>query len=221
MGFDKLGFHLPSLIVYIVNFVLLLVILYFFAYKRLLAMMDRRSERIRDGLEAADRAREEASHSQQQMEEKMAESRRESQRLLEQARETAERFRQEEQARAKEEVERFIAAAREDIQRERDRAVQEVRRHFAGLAISAAEKVVRRSIDEEAHRELIEDGRNGILVPKKDPQAIAGAIDRLVSDRELYDSLSNQAEHYIRTNHSAEIAAREYEKLYGKLMSET
>ena len=75
--------------------------------------------------------------------------------------------------------------------------------------------------DIPGNRELIEDGRNGILVPKKDPQAIAGAIDRLVSDRELYDSLSNQAEHHIRTNHSAEIAAREYEKLYGKLMSET
>jgi len=154
---DKLGFHLPSLAVFVVNFVLLLAILYFFAYKRLLAMMDRRSERIREGLEAADKAKEDASRSQERMEQQMLESRRESQRLLEQAREASERYRQEERARAQEEVRDFIGRAREDIQRERDRAVDEVRRHFAGLAITAAEKVVHRSLDENAHKELIEE----------------------------------------------------------------
>ena len=95
MGFDKLGFHIPSLVVYAINFALLLTVLYFFVYKRLLAMMDRRSERIREGLEAADKAREEAARSQERMEQQMTESRRESQRLLEQARESAERYRQE------------------------------------------------------------------------------------------------------------------------------
>ncbi len=157
MGFDKLGFHLPSLAVFVVNFVLLLAILYFFAYKRLLAMMDRRSERIREGLEAADKAKEDAAHSQERMEQQMLESRRESQRLLEQAREASERYRQEERARAQEEVRDFIGRAREDIQRERGRAMDEVRRHFAGLAITAAEKVVHRSLDENAHKELIEE----------------------------------------------------------------
>lgn len=157
MGFDKLGFNLPSLIVYLVNFVLLLVVLYFFAYKRLLAMMDRRSDRIRQSLEAADKAQEEAARSREQMEKQLAESRREGQRLLEQAREAAEKFRQEERARAQEEVHAFIEKAREDIHRERDLAIDEVRRHFAELAIAAAEKVVRRSLDESAHRELIEE----------------------------------------------------------------
>jgi F-type H+-transporting ATPase subunit b len=157
LGFDKLGFHLPSLAVFAVNFVLLLAILYFFAYKRLLAMMDRRSERIREGLEAADKAKEDAARSQERMEQQMLESRRESQHLLEQAREASERYRQEERARAQEEVRDFISRARKDIQRERDRAIDEVRRHFAGLAITAAEKVVHRSLDENAHKELIEE----------------------------------------------------------------
>jgi len=167
LGFDKLGFHLPSLIVYLINFVLLLAILYFFAYKRLLAMMDRRSERIREGLAAADNAREEAARAQERMEQQITESRRESQRLLEQTREAVERYRQEEHARAKEEARGFIERAREDIQRERDRATEEVRRHFAGLAITAAEKVVHRSLDEDAHRELIEEVlREGEELPR-------------------------------------------------------
>jgi len=167
LGFEKLGFHIPSLIVYIVNFLLLLAILYFFAYKRILGMMDRRSERIRDSLEAADRAREESARAREEMEQRMAESRRESQALLQEAREAAERHRQEEHARVREEVRDFIEKARRDIREERDRAIDEVRRHFAGLAIAAAEKVVRRSLDRNAHTDLIEEVlREGEELPK-------------------------------------------------------
>ena len=154
---EKLGFHIPSLIVYIVNFLLLLAILYFFAYKRILGMMDRRSERIRESLEAADRAREEAAQSREEMQGRIAESRRESQTLLEQARQSAEKYRQEAHLRAQEEARAFVERAREDIQLERDRAIDEVRRHFGELAIMAAEKVVRRSLDKDAHKELVEE----------------------------------------------------------------
>ena len=73
--------------------------------------------------------------------------------------------------------------------------------------------------DIPGNRELIDDGRNGIMVPMKDPKAIAGAIDRLLRDGDLYNSMSNQAKDHIRKNHSAERAAREYEKLYEKLTS--
>jgi len=49
----------------------------------------------------------------------------------------------------------FIARARADIQRERDAAIQEVRSHFGDLAITAAERVIRRSLDRRAHQELV------------------------------------------------------------------
>ena len=52
------------------------------------------------------------------------------------------------------ELERVRADA--NIHRERDAAIEDLRREFAGLAISAAEKVVRSSLDEEGHKELIE-----------------------------------------------------------------
>jgi len=35
--------------------------------------------------------------------------------------------------------------------------VAQLRREFAGLAIRAAEKVINRSLDRQAHRELIEE----------------------------------------------------------------
>ena len=155
LGITELGINLPSLIAYLVNFVILLGILMVFAYKPLLRVLDQRSERIRESLEAADKARAEASSSQQAIEEQMNQARREGQALLEQAREAAERYRGDEMDRARREAEAFVERARSDIQRERDVAIQEVRENFGDLAITAAERVIRRSLDRQAHQELI------------------------------------------------------------------
>lgn len=152
---DKLGIHLPSLIIYLVNFSLLLGLLYLFAYKPILRMMDQRADRIKESLGSAEAARDEATRSQADTQRQLNEARAEGQRLIDQAREIAERYREEEKERARQEAEAFVARAREDIQRERDTAIQEVRVHFANLAILAAEKVIERSLDQDAHSELI------------------------------------------------------------------
>ena len=75
--------------------------------------------------------------------------------MLDQAREAADRYREEEMTRAREEAQNFVERARDDIQRERDAAVAEVRANFGDLAITAAERVIRRSLDRQAHQELV------------------------------------------------------------------
>ena len=151
----ELGVNLPSLVAYLINFIVLLGILFLFAYKPLVRLMDQRAERIRESLEAADQARLEAASSKEAVEEALNEGRREGQRLMDQAREAAERFRSEEMVRARNEAEAFVERAKADIQRERDAAVEEVRANFGDLAITAAERVIRRSLDRQAHEELI------------------------------------------------------------------
>jgi F-type H+-transporting ATPase subunit b len=153
---EDLGLNFPSLIVFLVNFLILLGILYLFAYKPILRVMDQRSERIKESLEAADRAREDAAKSQEDTQRQLNEARVEGQKLIEQAREMAERYREEERERARQEAEAFISRARADIQRERDTAIQDVRSHFAELAIAAAERVIERSLDRDAHAQIIE-----------------------------------------------------------------
>ena len=152
---ETLGIHFPSLLIYLVNFLIVLGLLFAFAYKPILRLMDQRAERIRESLEASERAREEAASSQQAVEEQLVEARREAQRIMDVAREAAERFRAEEMERARNEAETFVARAQSDIQRERDAAIEEVRANFSDLAITAAERVVRRSLDRQAHEELI------------------------------------------------------------------
>ena len=153
--FETLGVHVPSLLIYLVNFLLVLGILGLFAYRPILRLMDQRADRIRESLEASERAREEAATSQEAIEAQLVEARREGQRIVEQARESAERFRAEEMERARNEAENFVERARADIQRERDVVIEEVRASFGDLAITAAERVVRRSLDRQAHEDLI------------------------------------------------------------------
>ena len=152
---ETLGVHLPSLLVYLVNFLLVLGLLFAFAYRPILRLMDQRADRIRESLEASERAREEAASSQQAVEDQLVEARREAQRIMDVAREAAERFRAEEMDRARAEAEAFVSRAQADIQRERDAAIEEVRANFGDLAITAAERVVRRSLDRQAHEDLI------------------------------------------------------------------
>lgn len=155
LGVTELGINLPSLVAYLVNFIILLGILGLFAYKPLLRMLDERTDRIRESLEAADRARQDAASSQEAIQQQITEARREGQRIMDQSREAAERFRTEEMDKAHQEAESFVERARTDIQRERDNAIQEVRTSFGDLAITAAERVIRSSLDRRAHEELI------------------------------------------------------------------
>ena len=82
LGVTELGVNLPSLVAYLVNFILLLGILGVFAYKPLMRMLDERTERIRESLEAADLARQEAANAQEAIQEQITEARREGQRIM-------------------------------------------------------------------------------------------------------------------------------------------
>ena len=155
MGLTDLGVNLPLLIAYLITFVILLAVLYQFAYKPMFSVLDQRSDRIRESLAAADQAREAAASSEANIAEQLNEARREGQHLLDQAREASQRFREEEMEKARKEAEDFVERARSDIQRERDAALEEVRVGFGDLAITAAERVIRRSLDRQAHDDII------------------------------------------------------------------
>lgn len=156
-GIAALGVDLGSLIVYLVNFGILLLILYFVGYKRLLGMLDQRSRKIRESLEEAERVRQEAAQRQAEMQASLDQGRQESQRIFAEAREMAERFRQQEAERARRDAGLMVERAKVEIQRERDAAIEQVRQEFGALAVTAAERVIHRSLDPLAHQDLINE----------------------------------------------------------------
>ena len=55
------------------------------------------------------------------------------------------------------EAERLVTRAREEVVREKQQALVELRTQVADLAVAAAGKILRRSVDERTQRELVTD----------------------------------------------------------------
>lgn len=153
---EGLGINLPTLIAQIVNFVLLFGLLYLVAYKPVMRMIDERARRVKESMEQTELIKQQAAQAEEAVKKQLEAAAREGQEVINRASKTAEELRQEAQKRAKQEGETLINRARVEIQRERDEAIDSVRREFADLTIAAASKVIDRSLDKKAHKELIE-----------------------------------------------------------------
>ncbi len=152
---DKLGFNLPTLIAQLVNFVLLFGLLYLVAYKPVMRMLDERSGKIKASMEQTELIKQQAAQAEEEAKKRIESASREGQELVAKAVHAGEGVRQQAQQDARKDAEALIARARVEIQRERDGAIGELRKEFADLTILAAEKVIERSLDKEAHRQLI------------------------------------------------------------------
>ena len=154
---EDLGINLPVLVAQLVNFTFLLIVLRLFVYKPVLRMLDARRERIREGLSAAERGREQAAEASAAAQQQIEEARREGQAIVAQAQQIAQRLQEEGRQQALQQQEAMLERARTEIQMERDTAISELRREFADLTISAAEKVIGQSLDRNAHQRLIDE----------------------------------------------------------------
>lgn len=153
----ELGINLPGLIIQVINVALIILVLRALLYKPVIRMLDRRSERIKESLEAAERQKQESLRSEEEVKKELNQARQEGQVLIGQATQIADRLKEEAREGARREAEAIINRTRSEIQRERDEAVEQVRQQFADLTIVAAEKVIRKSLDKSAHQELIEE----------------------------------------------------------------
>jgi F-type H+-transporting ATPase subunit b len=155
-GLIELGWEPATLLAQVVNFGLLFLLLYFFAFKRILKMLDERSNRIRESIEQTEQIKEQAARAEEESRRHIEAGIKEGQELLGRATRAGEDMRQQAQSKAQEEAQAMIGRARAEIQRERDDAVTALRREFADLTIIAAEKVIDRSLDKKAHRDVID-----------------------------------------------------------------
>jgi F-type H+-transporting ATPase subunit b len=152
-----LGISLPTLLAQIVNFLILLAIVYFFGYKNLLKkMMDERAQKIKESMEQAEKVKEQAAKAEEDFKKRLEVSDKEGQEVIARAIRTGEEARQHAQQEAKQEAQALVERARTEIQRERDEAIGELRQEFADLTIVAAEKVIGKSLDKNAHQQIIE-----------------------------------------------------------------
>lgn len=154
---EALGLNLPQLIAQVANFFVLLLILRFTLYKPILKMLDERKQKIAEGLNAAEIARAEAAQAQTNIQAQLDTARKEGQEIVAGAQTIAQRIQAEAREQSARDRDAALERARTEIQLERDRAIAELRGEFAGITVSAAEKVIRQSLDRQAHQRIIDE----------------------------------------------------------------
>ena len=151
-----LGFDINVIIAYLVNFAILLFILRAFAYKPVLAMLERRKQEIADGLAAGDKVRAEAEQERARFETELATARQSSQEEAAKIAKVTEDMREKILAEARQEAEAIKARAQADMAAEREAMQAEIRRQVADLTFVVARKVVGQSLDESGHHQLVD-----------------------------------------------------------------
>lgn len=155
---DKLGIDWRLLIAQLVNFLILVFVLYKFLYKPVLNLLDNRKEKIEKGLRDAEKLGEELEKTKELQRKEIQKAREEGRVMIEEAQAAAERAGQEIKIKAKTEVEKLIGAAKTQIIQEKEKMLQEIKNQTATLVIAAVEKVVGKNFDNKMQQKLIEDG---------------------------------------------------------------
>ena len=151
----RLGINPSLLVSQLFNFALLAFLLYRLLYKRVLAMMSQRKERIARSMAEVDAAREAAAKAQQEYDRKVAEAQRKAQEIIGQAAQQGEQTRSGIVADAQREAEAIKQKAREEGALVKAQMLAEVQSQIASLSMLAAERVLGQAMDEGTQRQLI------------------------------------------------------------------
>ncbi len=154
---EGIGIKLPLMLAFVVNFIILLILLSVVLYKPVLKMLDERQAKIKDSMEQAEKIKQQVAQSEENIKAHLDSARKEGQKIVAQAEQIGERLKTEAKEEARHEAEALVNKARAEIQRQRDKDVEDLRKQFADIAISAAEKVINETLDKEKHRKLIDD----------------------------------------------------------------
>lgn len=139
------------------SFLILLVLLYFLAFKRIGGILEERRSRIEQGLRDADQARVERENAANERLAVLASARQEAEDILVRAQRVADENRERDLSETRAQVEQLRERAAADIVAEKERAIAEVRDQVADLALLAAGRVVGETMNEPRERRLVEE----------------------------------------------------------------
>ena len=148
----------PGLMIWtLIAFGITFYVLRRYAFGPIQKAIDDRREKIRQSIEEADKAREEARNLLEEHRKLVGRAKSEAEEILAEARKVADSQRE----RVKEETEvdraRRLEETKRQIEAETERALEQIRAEVADLTLVAASKVTGKLLDRDDHRKLIED----------------------------------------------------------------
>jgi len=128
-----------------------------FGWPHIMASVEERQQKIAEGLAAADNAQKNLAQAQDKVNEALKEARAKANEIIEQAHQRASQMVDQAKNDAIAEANRQKALAQAEIDASANRAKEDLRKQVSLLAVSGAEKLLRREIDASAHKALLDE----------------------------------------------------------------
>lgn len=141
----------------LVNFLIVMLVLWRFVYKPIVGMLDAREKRIEKSVREAEEITKRLKQVDAERSEIMHSARVEAQSLIEKAVNETEERKHEMIEAAKREVERVIVRGKDQLATERDQMMIELRRDIVDIAVRAAAKIALEKMDEKKSQSLAEE----------------------------------------------------------------
>ena len=139
------------------TFALLIAFTAKFIWPPLMAAIEERQQKIAEGLAAADRSKKDLAQAEDKVAEVLREARAKAAEIITQAEARRSQIIDLAKEEAIEEGNRQKAAALAEIASATSRAREDLRKQVSSLAVAGAEKLIRREIDANAHRALLDE----------------------------------------------------------------
>lgn len=153
----SLGVYWPKLMAQMVNFGIVLFVLWKFAYRPVLKILEERRQKVAEAMVNAQKAREELAKTEAQRQEVLAQTNAEANKLIEEARAAAAKVREEETQKAIKEAEQILVKAREAAALEHARMIADVKRELGRLVVATTSKVTGKVLTPDDQRRLNEE----------------------------------------------------------------
>ena len=128
-----------------------------FVWPPLVRALEERKVQIADGLAAAERGAHEKELAEQAAKEKLHEAKLQSAEIVGRAEKRAAEIVDEAKEQARVEGDRIVTAARAEIEQEVNKAREALRARVGELAVAGAEKILRKEINADAHKEIVDE----------------------------------------------------------------
>ncbi len=138
----------------LIAFLLVFFILRKFAWKPILETLGEREKGIADAIATADRLKKDMSQLQSENEKLLAQAREERTQMLKEAKEMKDRIINEAKEQAKVDANRIIIDAQAQIMQQKNAAMAEVKNEIGNLAVSVAEKIIRKQLSAADGQEM-------------------------------------------------------------------
>ena len=143
------------LIAQAINFAIVFVILYLFAFKPLVKLMTERSEKIDKSLKDADEIEKRLKLTEKEQTEIIHAAKKQANLIIEEADKRGEARRGELVTKAKEDIAQVISGEKEKIAREKAESLKEIKKEVADLVVLTVEKLLDEKMTADKDRELI------------------------------------------------------------------